>query len=423
MYHKILLPSSIKVVTHGIKDRDSIAVGIWIDVGGRYENRKNKGVAHFLEHILFKGSQKYSCTAIKELIEGVGGALNAFTSEEQTCYFAKIPTKHLPRTFDILSDMVLNPLITKKDVDKEKGVILEEIKMYHDLPQHLVMDLLDELTWPNHPLGSRLSGTIESVSSLSHEDLYQFHRQHYVPGNVVVAACGNLRHQSLIQLMEKKWKKADPREKINCLPAVNIQSKPQAKFFHKEIEQMHLALGMFCYDNQHKDRFVLYLLNVILGGNMSSRLFNEVREKRSLAYSIGSWTKILADTGMLVVRAGVDNKKVVDAIEVILKELKKIKDNGVTQDELTRAKDYYLGQVLLGLEDTLDHMLWIGESTISRDKIMTLEALVQETKKIRLADIKRVANELIKEQQFNLSIVGPLTAGQEKDINRLLGIR
>lgn len=420
MYHKTVLKNGLRIVTHDMKERDSAAVSIWIGAGGRYEDDRIKGAAHFLEHIVFKGSQKYSCDEIKGQIEGVGGNLNAFTAEEQTCYYAKVPAKHVNRTFDVLADMVFHPLIPRSEVQKEKGVIIEEIKMYYDLPQYLVMDMLDELMWPNHPLGKKLTGTVESVSQMTKQDLNRFHRRHYCGGNIVVAACGNVRHQDFVRLVRTKAAKIPKGEVIDFTKADDSQDHPKVKFLRKDIEQMHLALGMLGLKDDHKDKYVLGLLHVILGGNMSSRLFDEVREKRGLAYSISSSVKSLQDTGMFMIRAGVDNKKIVKAVEVILKELTKIKDKGVLKDEFTRAKDYYLGQVLLGLEDSLEHMLWIGESMMSRNRLRTLKDVVEQVKKVKRDDIKRLARHILQENRFNLAIVGPLTDAQEKHLSRLI---
>ena len=399
-----------------MKGRDSVSVGLWIATGGRYENDRIKGAAHFLEHILFKGSKKYSCEQIKELIEGVGGSLNAFTSEESTCYFAKIPAKHLNSTFDILADMVFSPLIRKEDVDKERSVILEEIKMYHDVPQYFVMELLDELIWPDHPLGKNLAGTLESVGGLTSEALRRFHQEHYFPSNIVIAACGQLKHSSFVTMAKKKLYKMNGVNKTDFMQADNNQRKAKVKLFKKDIEQMHVSLGMIGLHNDHKDKYALSLLNVILGGNMSSRLFDEVREKRGLAYSISSGTKALKDTGVFLVRAGVDNKKIVQAIEVIGQELERICKEDVKTDELKRAKDYLLGQVLLGLEDTLEHMLWLGESIITLDRVKTLKDVVREVNKVKVTDIKRVANEILRKERFNLALVGPIESAQEKAI-------
>ncbi|MFA5059875.1 MAG: pitrilysin family protein [Candidatus Omnitrophota bacterium] len=422
MYQKTDLPNGLRVVSYEMKDRDSISIGIWINAGGRYEEDKVKGAAHFLEHILFKGTKNYSCEAIKELIEGVGGMLNAFTSEENTCYFAKVPAKHLNQTFDVLADMVLSPLITKEDVDKERGVILEEIKMYHDLPQHFVLELLDELVWPDHPLGKNLAGSFETVGQMSEKDLQGFHRGQYISKNIVVAACGKFKHKDLLKLVTRKFRNQAKKQTESFLKFENRQNSPQVKLFRKDIEQMHLALGMHGLPYDHKDKYILNLLHVILGANMSSRLFDEVREKRGLAYAIGSSVKSLQDTGLFMVRAGVDNKKIVEAVKVILEELSKIKKENVTKDEFTRAKDYYLGQILLGLEDTLEHMLWLGESVTALNKTRTLKDILKEVKKIEISDIRRVAGQILNENHFNLSVVGPLAESQEKDLRRLVGV-
>ncbi|HOW34866.1 MAG TPA: pitrilysin family protein [Candidatus Omnitrophota bacterium] len=417
MYKKTVLNNKLRVATHEMKGRDSVSVGIWIGAGGRYENTQNKGAAHFLEHIVFKGTKKYPCYAIKELIEGVGGSLNAFTDEELTCYFAKIPAKHLERTFDILTDMTLFPLVSSEDVEKERTVILEEIKMYRDLPQHFVMELLDQLMWPGHPLGMNLTGSLETVGKMSADDLEEFRETHYAPGKIVVAACGCLKHKELVDLSQKKFKGIRNKECPSFLKANNSQAESQVKFFFKDTEQMHLALGAFGLRIDHPDRHAFNLLNIVLGANMSSRLFNEIREKRGLAYSISSAIKSLKDTGILLVSAGVDNKKVTEAVEVILGELRRMKQDNITKDEFTRAKDYYLGQMLLGLEDTLEHMFWVGGQTLILNKTRKLDDILKEVKKVTIADIKRVANVIFAEKNINLAVVGPLNDIQQKDLS------
>lgn len=420
MYQKTVLDNGLRIVTHDMPERDSISLGIWVGVGGRYEDDRLKGAAHFLEHVVFKGSQKYSCNEIKELIEGVGGTLNAFTSEEQTCYYAKIPSKHLKRTFDILADISFYPQLSAKDVAKEKTVIIEEIKMYHDLPQYFVSDLLDQLLWPNHPLGRNLIGTAESVGAMTVPELRSFFDSHYAPNNTVVAACGGVRHEHMVELVKRKLEKAPVKEKRGYAAACNIQKHPRSKLFSKKIEQMHLALGALGYDEHNDDRYVLSLIAVILGGNMSSRLFNEVREKRGLAYSITSASKSLHDTGLFLIRAGVDNEKIVKSLELILKELDKIKRLGVQKSELTRSKDYLIGQSALALEDTMDHMLWIGESTLVKDRMITLDEIIKKIETITRDDISRVAQEILSPKRFNLAVVGPLTTVQEKELNELM---
>ncbi len=422
MYRKTALTNGLRIVSHDMKDRDSMSIGLWVGTGGRFEEDHLKGVAHFLEHIIFKGSQKYTNLEIKEKIEGVGGTLNAFTAEEFTCCYAKIPSQHIRKTFDILADMVFYPLISKNDVEKERTVILEEIKMYSDLPQYLVLDLLDQMMWPDHPLGKNLIGTKQTVSHMSGQNLREFHKRHYCANNVVIASCGRVQHQEFVNLAHKSLSQIPSGEKINFNQAISSQKEPQVKFYRKEIEQTHLALGMFGLREDHKDKYALILLHVILGGNMSSRLFDEVREKRGLAYSISSTIKTLQDTGMFLIRAGVDNPKAIEAMDIVLKELEKIKRNGVSRDEFTRAKDYYFGQVLLGLEDTMDHMLWIGESVMARNHMKTIKDIIRDIDRVKREDIKRVARDIFKEKHFNLAMVGPSTDQIERGLRHLLGV-
>ena len=416
------LDNQLRIITQRLKDRDSVSVGVWFGVGGRYENSKNKGIAHFMEHMAFKGSRNYSCDQIKQLVEGVGGNLNAFTSEEETCYYAKVPRKHLIRTFDILADISFFPKIAKSDLEKERTVILEEIKMYHDLPQYYVMELLEELLWPKHPLGESLAGTHQTVSALSSSDLKAFQQRHYVPDNVVVSLCGDINSDDVVDMVSQKLGKLKGKRQDQYVSARRTQERPSGKFFTKNTEQMHLALGFLAYDTNHKDYYVLALLSIILGGNMSSRLFSEVREKRGLAYSIGSSFKSLDDTGVFMIRAGVDNRKIEDALDLIIKVLRKVTLKGVSHDELKRAKDYFSGQFLLGLEDTMDHMIWLGAGLMSRDKINTAQGVVSKIKAVSLEDIQRVAKEILNLKGLNISLIGPLDAKVEGRLKDIAGI-
>ena len=422
MYERSKLRNDLKIISHPMKDRNSVALGVWAGVGGRYETTRVKGAAHFLEHIVFKGTKNYSCEEIKQRIEGVGGSLNAFTSEECTCYFAEVPTQHAQDTFDVLSDMILQPLIAEQDVNKERGVILEEIKMYHDLPQHLVVDFLEQLLWPDHPLGQNIAGTLESVGKMSYQDLRNFHDHFYVPSNIVVSACGNLSHQKLAVLTRRKFEHFTKSQDIVYAPAMNEQASPKAKFHKKEIEQTHLALGSLGFHREHPARYALGLLNIILGGNMSSRLFNEVREKRGLAYSISSGAKLLKDTGAFFIRGGIHNEKIVEAVEVILKELEAISRKPVTAGELKRAKDYAIGQTLLSLEDTGEHMFFIGESIVATNKVETFKDVIKKVERVTASEVRAVAQKLFAPSRLNLSLVGPFTDGQEAAVRKVFGL-
>ncbi|MDP2939347.1 MAG: pitrilysin family protein [Candidatus Omnitrophota bacterium] len=419
MYKKTLLDNGIRIVTSKMPSRESVSIGVWISVGGRYEDMKLKGIAHYLEHIAFKGSKKYSCQQIKESIEGVGGALNGFTAEEFTCYLAKVPSKYLNLALRVLLDMTFNPLILAKDVDKEKTVILEELKMYMDLPQHYVGDLLDSLLWPNHPLGMNIAGTLETVSHVNSDNLLNFKQRFYEPRRAVIAVCGNLEHADTVEEIKKIISLNYKFRKINFLKANSRQLKPRFNFYDKETQQNHLAIGFHALKRDHPDRFALGLLHVVLGANMSSRLFQQVREVRGLAYEISSNLKRFADTGAFIIQAGVDNKNSFQAIKVILEELRKIQLQKVKQDEFLRAKEYFLGQLSLALEDTLEHMFWIGESTSALDKIFTKQEIFEKVQQIKREDLLRVARGIFKKNNFNLALIGKLGQKEKEKIKGL----
>jgi predicted Zn-dependent peptidase len=420
MYKKTRLNNGIRIVTHRMPRMQSVALGLWIRVGGRYEKSENKGMGHFLEHLFFKGSKKYSCRKIKESIEGVGGSLNGFTSEELTCYLAKLPSRYLGLALDILSDMVINPLLLASDIEKEKTVILEEIKMYRDLPQSYVYELLDELLWPKQPLGTAVIGSVESVSRMNRESIHAFKENYYTPSNIVISVAGLLEHNSVVKAAEKLFGGLKDKNINTFIEAKEEQNKPQLKVFHKDSEQTHLALGFHSFKREHPLKHALGLLHIILGANMSSRLFNELREKRGLAYEIGTNVKRYEDTGAFIVHAGIDNNKVEEAVKLILEELQKIRNQLVSRDEFKRAKEFYLGQLMLALEDTLDHMLWIGEPTASLDKTYTLDEIIKEVNKVASQDLRETARHIFKEEKANLALIGPLKEKQEKIYNLLI---
>jgi len=418
-YKKTILDNGLRIISHQMPGRQSLALGIWINVGSRYELGKSKGISHFLEHLVFKGTKIYSCRKIKESIEGVGGSLNGFTSEEITCYLAKIPGRYLELALDVLSSMVVNPSLPSLEIEKEKQVILEEIKMYKDQPQSYVYELLDELLWPKQPLGAPIIGTVESVSQMKREDLNLFKEKFYTPANIVISAAGLLEFDKLAKNVAKVFS-SQKKQNANIFSKVKEkQDIAQLKVFHKDTEQTHMALGFHAFKRDHPLKHALGMLHVILGANMSSRLFNELREKKGLAYEIGTQVKRFQDTGSFIVHAGIDNRKVGEATQLILKELKKIKLNLVNRDEFRRAKEFYVGQLMLALEDTLDHMLWIGETTASLDKTYSLSDIIKEVNRINREDIREVAKLIFKERNLNLALIGPLKENQKKIYNQL----
>ena len=395
-------------------------MGIWISVGGRYENKDNKGISHFLEHILFKGSNRYNIKEIKELIEGKGGSLNAFTADEVTCYLCKVRPQNLSLSLDILSDMVLNPTIPTHEVEKERLVILEEIKMYKDLPQHHVHELLDALLWPNHTLGVNLAGTFKSVSGISRSDLLAYQKQNYHPNNIVVSIAGALDRDEIIAKIKDTFSGISYKESSSFAAANKHSKGAELTCLSKETEQTHLAMGLPSLKRKHRDHYALELLNIILGANMSSRLFNKVREERGLCYSIHSQVKALDDTGGFFVNVGTDNKKVKEALEVIIEELNIIKTKLVSEDEFSRAKEFFLGQLAMSLESTLNNMLWIGDSVITEGRTHTLKEITKKVMAVTREDLKRVAQKIFELNKLKVALIGPLKEEEQKTLRDLI---
>ena len=419
MYRRQKLDNGLRIVAKRSSNVQSVSLGIWINIGSRYEAPEQKGISHFLEHLLFKGSKKYSCRLIKESIEGVGGSLNGFTSEEHTCYLVKIPHRYLPSALDILSDMVINPCLAPADIEKEKTVVLEELKMYRDLPQNYVYELLDELLWPQQALGSPVIGTAETINNICRKVLKSFQVNHYTPANIVISAAGLLDYDLLVKKISAIFSPLAGAKLNTFLEAQQHQGKPQLKIFHKDTEQTHMALGFHALKRDHALRHAQAILHIILGANMSSRLFNEVREKRGLAYEIGTGLKRYHDTGVFLVHAGIDNCKVPDCLGLIFQELGKTKKSLVTKDEFKRAKEFYLGQLSLALEDTMEYMLWMGESVACLDKVYSLEQIIKEVKRIQLEDVRGVAGQIFKNEIINLALIGPPGKSEKQIYDKL----
>jgi predicted Zn-dependent peptidase len=422
MYEKTILNNGLTVISHYMPSRVSISLGLWIKAGARYEGKNINGISHFLEHVLFKGTARRNCEEIKQAIEGIGGSFNGFTAQEMTCYLAKVPGEYLERALDVLADMVLNASLTPKDIEVERKVILEEIRMYKDLPSHFVMDLLTELLWPNQPLGRNIAGETDTVGQIDRKQLAAYKRSFYQLDNIIVAACGNLKHSRLLEECKKHLSvsPADKIERKGFVSAKENQTAPQWKFQVKKTEQTHLALGLHGLPKAHPGHFALNLLNIILGANMSSRLFREVREARGLAYDIGTSLKFFQDSGAFIVHAGIDNRRVVETLEIILAQLMEIKKNNVGAQELARAKEYYIGQLGLGLESTGDHMLWLGENFASLNKFLYPEKIIKQVKGIEAGDITRLADKILQTRSLNLALIGPLTDKTKSQVKERL---
>ncbi len=421
-YQLTTLDNGLRVLTVPMANRDSAAVAIWVKTGGRYESKKISGISHFLEHMMFKGTPTRSTRQIKEEIEGVGGILNAFTAEEMTCYFAKLLKSYYPRALEVLSDMVLHATVPAVELAKERTVILEEIKMYRDVPSHHVHDLMGELLWPDQALGRTLSGPPETVSRMTRTDILKDKKDYYHPSNILVSISGDVDHDEVLARVFAIYQTHPQKKPSVFVPAKSEQSKPRTHFYEKKTEQTHLVIGLHALPRMHPDRYKLGLLHMILGANMSSRLFEEVREKRGLAYEIKSGMSGYQDTGSFTVSAGVETKKTVRTVEVVLRELGKVRRSFVKPGELRRAKDYFLSQVVMGMEDTLDHLLWVGEKVLCSGELPDKTEIRQKIEAVTFEDIQQVAQKIFRTGNLNLSLIGPVPEKMQREIAKTLVI-
>lgn len=384
---------------------ETASLGVFLRGGARFEDRKVKGIAHFLEHMLFKGSRSYSHRQIKREIEGRGGSLNAFTAQEITAYYAHFLNKNLPRALDILLDMVFNPLLKDQEINKERNVILEEIKMYNDLPSFRAGMLLDCLLWKNHPLGEEIIGHAATVKGINRKDLDDFRKKYYTPSNIIISFSGAYNKDKIVDLLAKKIRKT--KLKVNFRysgpsPCRGLEVECEKK----SLEQSHLCLGFRSVSCQSEKRLTAQLLNVILGANMSSRLFEELREKRSLCYDVSTEIRKYRDSGAFSVHLGLDKSKLTVALGSLLRELDKIKRKEVFSRELSRTKDYFLGQLALSLERPQGRMFYLAESFLTQGKIYSFEQIKEKVEAITPGEIKSLAQDIFKFENMRISYVG-----------------
>lgn len=418
LYHQSQLKNGLRVITLPMEGRHSVAVAIWVRAGSRYEPRRLSGITHFLEHMLFKGTQKRTTRQIKEAVEGVGGMLNAFTTEECTCYFAKLLKEDFPIALDVLADMVNNATLPVQEFEKERPVILEEIKMYRDQPAQYAHELMIELLWPDQPLGRPVAGSVETVSKMTRPQVVAYKQRHYHPANMVVAVAGPLSHNAVVDPCEALFGKFARRPLSRYSKSSSQQRKPRTFFLEKPTEQTHFVIGMHGFSHRHPDRYKLGVLNVLLGGNMSSRLFEEVRERRGLAYEIKSGLSFYEDTGSVLISAGVDTKKVSKTIRVILHELAKLCRKPVKTDELRRAKDYFMNQLTMTMEDTLDHMLWSCERAVYDAELPDPKKIKEAVESVTADEVQDLSRRLFRTAHLNLTLIGPVPARVQNQIRR-----
>ncbi|MCJ7672749.1 MAG: insulinase family protein [Acidimicrobiia bacterium] len=404
------LDSGVRVVTEALPALRSVAVGFWVGTGSRDEPDELAGASHFLEHLLFKGTERWSAHQIAEAIESVGGDMNAFTAHELTTYYVRVPDDRLALALEILSDIVWSPAFRSEEVDSERQVILEEIRMRDDAPEDLVHELFGEAIFPEHPIGRDVIGTPDTINAMGPGEIGGFHAEHYHPSNVVVAAAGNLDHDEVVALVEAGLAHAGGSRPARAPWQGGPAARPVA-VLERDTEQAHVVLGMRAIGREDPDRYALTVLNQVLGGGMSSRLFQEVRERRGLAYSVYSYRNSFEETGTFAVAAGTAPERLDELLDTLEAELARLTvERGVTQRELAAAKGHLTGSLALSLESSNARMHRLGRSELMLGEILSLDELVAEVTRIEADDITRVVDRVLGVPERTLAVVGPVDA-------------
>ncbi len=382
----------------------SVSIGVWLTRGSRHETAERGGIAHFVEHMLFKGTATRTAEDIAQAIDSIGGQLDAFTAKEYAGYYIKVLDEHLPLALDVLSDIVLNPRFSAADIEREKKVVLEEIKMVEDTPDDLVHEIFTQGFWENHPLGRPILGTPETVESFSDGLLRDYFVNAYTPRNLIVSAVGNLDHNRVRDLVNERFGSLASVGEPFGEQAPAVVSKVVIR--NKELEQSHVCLGASSYPQNHADRFASYLLNTILGGSMSSRLFQNVREKRGLAYAVSSGVSEYRDAGSFTIYAGCSNEAVGEVIDLVVEEIKGMKQNPVPEAELRRGKDHLKGSLMLSLENTASRMFRLARQEIYFDRQFGLDETLEGIEAVTTSDVQRVAVDLFPAGSLSATVLG-----------------
>ncbi len=417
-YKKITLKNGLRVITASMPHVKSATVMIFVGAGSRYETKNISGLSHFLEHMAFKGTTKRpTAFDISSEIEGIGGEFNAFTSKDQTAFFIKAASNHLTTLLDVLSDMLLHSKFDTNEINREKGVIIEEINLYEDTPSRKISEIYEELLYGDTSLGRDIAGKRETIEKIDREDFLTYTKGLYSPENVVVVVAGDIPNDKKVEEMaEKSLGEWQNKKTLSFDVLADEQFKPTTKVVYKKTEQAHLALGVRGYNLFHPDRYALGVLATILGGGMSSRLFIAVRERRGLAYYVHAVSENYADVGHFVTMAGVDLVKIDEAIRVILEEYKKLQvpnsDSKITKEELAKAKEFLKGRLILELEDSKNMASIFGTSEVLENRIKTPEEIIALIDKVTLHDLSRVAEDIFRKEKLNLAVIGPFKDGQ-----------
>ena len=421
MFHKTVLKNGLRIITVLQKNTQAVTVLVLVGTGSKYEKKEINGISHFLEHMYFKGTKKRpSATVIAETLDKVGGIYNAFTSEEYTGYFAKVAAQHFELALGWVSDIFLNSLLPEKEIEKEKGVIIEEINMIYDNPMSYVQTLWPKLLYGDQPAGWDVAGTKETVSKMTREKLIDYTEKQYVASNTIVSIAGNFNEPLAIKKVKEFFSKIKTTKPIKKPRVIEQQQKPNLLLHFRETDQTHLCLGVRAFDLFHPKRYVQDLLSVILGGMMSSRLFEKIRAELGIAYYINTNSEANPDTGFLFTQTGIDNKNVEKGILTILKEYKKISQERVPVSELKKAKDYLKGKTTLLLESSDAQASFYTGQELLEKKILTPEEIFKKIDQVSQDDILKVAKDIFQPQKLNLALIGPFK--DKKTFEKLLKI-
>lgn len=399
------LHNGVRFIGLQMPGMESVALGIWIGIGGRFEPSHLQGISHFVEHMLFKGTTTRNAKEISEEIEGVGGHINAFTSEEFTCYMVKLRGKHIFRGLEVLTDMLNNSLFDAEEMEKEKMVVLEELHMILDNPSHYIHEIIQSLLWQGHPLGRMLVGNVDSIKRLTRKDILDYVNRYYTSRNIVISVAGNVNPEKIIESVEGQIRLSSKKApKLN--PFVSQKKPLKYCVGNKELEQIHVCIGFHAVHRLHRDRYKVKLLSVLLGENMSSRLFQKIREEHGLAYSINTSTMYFMDTGGFIISAGIKKDALKKFMRLLFKELEKVRKKKISKKELEHIKEYTIGSVLLGFEKPVSRMLFMGEYMLTMGKVPTTEEILQEIEKVSAEDIQIIANKIFNRRHTYIACLG-----------------
>lgn len=407
-YKKTTLKNGLRIITAPMKDTQTATVFVMVGVGSRYETDKERGISHFIEHMMFKGTKKRPNTqAIANELDAIGGEFNAFTGKTSTAYYAKSDAKHLDITLDVISDMYLNSKFDPKEIERERGTIIQELNMYEDMPMRSVEDVFESLLYGDQKLGREIIGIKETIQGVKRKDFVDYVKRFYLANDTVVCVAGKIDEDKAIKKIEKLFSEIEEGGKPDFEKVIESQKSSGLKIKNKKTDQTHLVLGVRAYPDGHKDEYVLSLLSIILGGNMSSRLFINVRERQGLAYYIHTGSESYQDAGYLATSAGVEHKNLVKTVEIILKEYKKIATKKVSADELKKAKDFIKGKSVMGLESSNAVASFLVGQEVARGKILKPQDIFRKIDKVSADDILRVAKDIFVESKLNLAVIGP----------------